>query len=174
MGFVGSSSNWYQGVTDRCKDKPIVEVREDKCKAEGKGWIVDDEVGRYADSGHISRDSRCTRIISQATKLSTLTKLMLKREGSEDGRAHSQRRVPKVVVIRKDQDTGLGPTTTSLYREGTGFKAESESESYYRYPRNPNTRILGMSHCIVHVIMMLTETATRSHQRLHQRTQAKT
>jgi hypothetical protein len=72
--FVGSSRNLHQGITDRCEDNPIVEIGEDEGKAEGEGWIVDDEVGLYADSWHISRDQRCTRITSQATQLSTLTK----------------------------------------------------------------------------------------------------
>ena len=86
MGFVGSSRKSYQGIPNRCKDNPIVEIRKDESEAKGEGWIVDNEVGLYTDSWHISRDQRCIRMTSQATRLSTLMKTMLKREGSEDKR----------------------------------------------------------------------------------------
>jgi hypothetical protein len=71
---------------------------------------------------------------------------MLKHEGSVEGRGTQPKMSPKVVVIRKDQDTDLGPSITSIYRGGADFEAEPKSELYYCYPRNPNTMILGMSH----------------------------
>jgi hypothetical protein len=47
-------------------------------------------------------------------------------------------------MIREDQDRDLGRYVTSfIYIIWTGFKAESECESYYRYPMNPTTPILG-------------------------------